>query len=114
MLSMREAAERLGIHRPNAAQWLRRHLLRRERDTGRAILHRTGRGYYVSLANLRRHAPELVEPVDEIGQALREDTKARRRFERTVLERLDELSAEISLHSELMRKILGRSGARAG
>lgn len=112
LMSMGEAAERLGIQRPNAAQWLRRHLLRREQDTGRLFLVRAGRRYLVTAAALRRHAPELVDPADEISRGLREFVRDRRRHDLAVLERLDDLDAAISVLTENVRQIRGRAAVR--
>lgn len=111
LLTMPKAAAQLGLERSHAAQWLRRYLLRRELDTGRTILLKRGRRYYVSMSNLRRYAPELVDPADEIQRGFRELLRDRKRQDQRLHERLDDLTAEVSLLTEQVRKIMKEVGA---
>lgn len=109
LLSMAEAAERIGLDRPHAAQWLRRYLLALEEDGGRPVLVRVGRGkrrptYRVSLVQLRRRCPELFDGRDEIDRALRGlVTSIGRRLE-TITESVDEQSTRLSMLTEATRR----------
>lgn len=71
LMTISEAAEELGLRQKRPALWLRRHLLRKERELGWNILVRIGDGksrqvYKVTMAGLRLSCPELFEKRDEI------------------------------------------------
>lgn len=114
---MKEAAERLGLEETKgagAAQWLRRFLLRRERDTGAVIIARNGeRRYQVSMNALRRHAPELFDRADDVSRGLTAMVRHQKRRDDDVREELAEIRAELALLTELLRRLVGRLAARA-
>ena len=108
LLSMREAAKELGLvesRGENAGQFLRRYLLRREQETGHTILVRNGRRYYVTLAKVRRFAPELADRADQVEVALRAMMRNNDRRLREILDRLDDQRTELSVMAEILRQI---------
>lgn len=119
IIKIAEAAER--IDRP--AQWLRRYVLARERETGRPILVRVGSKrprYRVNMGLLRRHCPELFDDRDHVAEAVREVMNSvNRRFE-DVKNALDETNSNIEILAETIRQVkrkvdgLGRPPAASG
>lgn len=85
LLTLREAADRLGIDRPRPGRWLKLHVLAQERRIGRQILVRHGRQamrthYLVNMATLRRWCPDLFDGRDDVvraANALNKGTHAR-------------------------------------
>lgn len=76
LVSIREAAEEIGVKSKHPAQWLRRYLLAREEELGRTILVPVGKGkrrptYRVSIARLRLVCPELFDARDQLERTLR-------------------------------------------
>jgi hypothetical protein len=103
-MTLSEAAGRLGITGPWAAQYLRRLLLERERLTGARLLIRVGNGerrptYRVNLGVLRRACPELFSPTDEIARALRDVLTGVRTELVGIRETVEELDARIGIYA---------------
>lgn len=108
-MTIAQAAEWLGLEKPNRVQWLRRHLLSRERVTGRAILVRVGQArgrpsYAVTRDCLRRNCPELVSHVDDVARALQGLVLASKRRDEDINNRLDDIEEKIAVLAEAMRR----------
>lgn len=105
VLTIGEAAERL--NRPG--QWLRRHLLARERATGRTILVRVGAGkrprYRVSMAALRASCPELFDVRDPIAAAVQESAIVGRREMTELKNVMHEIACNVDALSEAIRRV---------
>ena len=76
-MTLKKAAEVLGMEGPNVAQQLRRRLLALEARTGRTFMVRNGLGgtrvrYMVTLSLLREHCPELFNTREETIETMRE------------------------------------------
>lgn len=89
LLTLTEAAQRLGRDDAYGGQWLRRELLAREARTSTRLLVRVGRGtqrptYRVNLALLRVHCPDLFDQRDQVAKVLEGRVIAGNRLERKV------------------------------
>lgn len=75
LLTLTQAAERLGIDRPRAGRWLKLTVLERERQVGRHILVRHGKQdairprYLVNMSTLRRWCPDMFDGRDDVVRA---------------------------------------------
>jgi hypothetical protein len=111
LVSITKAAELIG----RDPQWLRRLLLRRERELGQRLMVRTGEGkkrptYLVSLSTLRLYEPGLFDKRDDVQAALKKlvDTFAARVDE--LEERIDDMQASMGKLGDRVREALDRIG----
>lgn len=103
LLTLTEAAKRLGREDPYAGQWLRRELLARESRTSTRLMVRVGRGtrrptYRVNLALLRVHCADLFDQRDQVAKVLEGRVVAGTRLERKVdsmVDMLEEVRATV-------------------
>jgi hypothetical protein len=115
LLTLDEAAERMGIARPRAGRWLKLVVLRREKDIGRPILVRRRQDgirarYLVNMASLRRWCPDLFDTRDEVLKAASALTSSTNRRLETIDDRLDQLESNLkSLVDQLRLRGLVRS-----
>jgi Mg2+ and Co2+ transporter CorA len=105
VLSLAKAAEIIG----KDAQWLRRHLVKLERETGHKIMIRVGVGpkrttYQVNMSVLRQYEPALFDKRDEIQVAI---GKLLRSFQDTIermSERIEQLECTLGhVHDEIRK-----------
>ena len=115
-VSLAKAAEIIG----KDAQWLRRHLIKLERETGHKIMIRVGVGpkrttYQVNMSVLRQYEPALFDKRDEIQVAM---GKLLRGFQTTIeqlSERIEQLECTLGyIHDEIRKgnRPIGRESAK--
>lgn len=95
-------AERRDIDHESATRWLRRHLKRRQQQTGKRILVLVGEGstrptYRVDMELLEIACPELFSTRSELARALRSCAIVGQRELRTQGELLEELVEKVNL-----------------
>lgn len=109
-MTLSRAAEWLGVDSPDPTRWLRRYLLRRERELRRPIMLRVGQGrarshYRVTPGALRRFCPALFDPGERAAEKL---TTLRRQIEQRVVvvdERVDDVEARLAALAESIRRL---------
>lgn len=110
LMTLQSAAEQLKIESKDPARWLRRYLVARERETGREILVRVGKGeqrptYRVSLARLRLVCPELFDDgLDQVERAVRTLVGSIGRRLDEIGEAVDEQAANTAVLAEATRR----------
>jgi len=109
-----EAVELLRIQRPNAARWLRRHLRRREEQTGaRILVDVSAQGarrpaYGVDMVQLAEQCPDLVREDAELAEAVRTALAPERRAIAKLVEQLGEMRMELTILTEAVRQLRRR------
>jgi hypothetical protein len=103
-LPLRKVVAMLGWTGKYAVQRLRRRMERIELATGKRVLTRQGAGklgtrYFLTMAALREHMPEMFDKTEELADSVKQVIKG---FEDSV-ERAEEKS--ISRHKELEHKL---------
>lgn len=121
LLSVAEASEVLDVpmgirDRP---RWLRRHLKRRERETGRALLVRVGEGtaratYRVDMDAVRVYCPELVSSTDKLAKALRGCAIVGQRALLDQTEAIADIVERLAILTETLRRIERQRGKPRG
>lgn len=105
LVSIPVAAQTMGVD----ARWLRRLILRRERELGQRILVRVGEGqrrtsYRVSLSTLRRAEPALFNQRDEVAEAVRKSMVAFTSELSALGDQIESLEANVGALGEQARK----------
>lgn len=109
-MTMAEAVRWLRIDGRNRDVWLRRYLLSKEKVLGHAILLRSGSNparprYRVSMSNLRRYAPELVDVTSDIAKTMKALVNHHKYGFDRIDDRFDELEGQVAAAVEGIRQI---------
>jgi hypothetical protein len=116
LMTLSEAAAKLGIACKRPGPWLRAAVLKREHELGREILVRRRRDslkptYLVNMATLRRWCPDLFDSRDEVVRAATVLATTTNRKLATIDDRIDQLEQNFkALVDQLRLRGLVRSG----
>ena len=109
LLTLRQAAELLGITGKRPSEKLQRILWAKERSIGRPIMMRSGAGrgtrYAVTLLALRRYLPTFFHEASELRSELKQHLESMRREMRAIVERMDETESKIAAVSVAVRRL---------